>query len=77
MRVGYSRQGRFDEAEKLTLDTIRRFEDSRGREHPDSVYAMWKLGELYERQGKIEKAVEAYKVALGQLLKKSSLPELR
>jgi hypothetical protein len=60
----YARQGRYDEAEELTLDTIRRFENSRGHEHPDSVYAMWKLVQLYELQNKIEEAVQACEVAL-------------
>ena len=37
-------QGQFEEAEKLCLDTVRRLEKWRGKEHPDCIYALWKTG---------------------------------
>lgn len=60
----FARQGRFEEAENLTHDTIQRLEQSRGLEHPDTVYALWKMAQLYELQDKIEKAIETCELAV-------------
>jgi hypothetical protein len=60
----YARQHRFEEAEKLCLNTIQKLEKSRGHEHPDCVYALWKLGQLYELEGKIVKAADVCEIAL-------------
>jgi hypothetical protein len=51
----YARQGRFEEAKNLTLDMIRRLEESRGREHPDTVYALWKLSQIMKRWRRLRK----------------------
>lgn len=61
----YARTNRFDEAEKLVHEVIRRMElpDGRGPGHPDTVYAYFKLGQMYEVQSKYEEAINAYVVA--------------
>ena len=59
-----ARQRRFDEAEIMTRDTIERLEEFRGPEHPDTVYALWKMAKLYELQSNLEGAVKTCELAL-------------
>ena len=42
---------------------IKRLEASRGEAHPDTVYALSKLGQLYEIQERIDEAIDVCKVA--------------
>lgn len=60
----YARTGRLDEAERLSLDIIRKIQPSRGTAHPDCVYAFWKLAQLYELKGAHEKAIEYCEMGL-------------
>jgi tetratricopeptide (TPR) repeat protein len=60
----YAKQGRFDEAESLTLEIIALLEPSRGIAHPDCVYALYKLGMLYDRKQDYPRAIESYGLAL-------------
>ncbi|RMJ21438.1 hypothetical protein PHISP_07691 [Aspergillus sp. HF37] len=61
----YARQGRLDDAEHLTLSTLRGVKETRGIEHFDYIFGMWwKLGQLYELQKKVARAVDTYHVAL-------------
>ncbi|KAK2736911.1 hypothetical protein FQN57_000514 [Myotisia sp. PD_48] len=53
----YARQGLLEESEKLTLDTVSKIKVSRGHAHYDYVFAMWKLGHLYELQKKPDEAL--------------------
>lgn len=46
------------------MDIIDRLENSRGREHPDCVYGIWKLARLHELQGSTEQAIHACETAL-------------
>lgn len=59
----YARQGRLDEAERLSLETVSKVKISRGDEHPDFAYGMWKLGELWEKKEEQAKAINAYRTA--------------
>ncbi|KAK3331187.1 hypothetical protein B0H66DRAFT_613321 [Apodospora peruviana] len=60
----YARTGRLAQAEKLTLETLRKVETARGIAHPDCVYGLWKLALLYERMGQYGKAIEACELGL-------------
>lgn len=53
-----------DEAEELTLSTLERIKESRGSEHCDYIFGMWKLGQLHELQNNVAKALSAYRTAL-------------
>jgi tetratricopeptide (TPR) repeat protein len=61
-----ARQGdaRYEEAENLTRKIVEKLEKSRGLEHPDTVYALWKLARLLELQNKIEEAAKVCELAL-------------
>jgi tetratricopeptide (TPR) repeat protein len=60
----YTRTGRVKEAEILTLNVIKGVERSRGPAHPDTVFALYKLAQLYEIKGEKEKVLEACEKAL-------------
>jgi hypothetical protein len=64
----YSRQGRLKEAVELCKRTVTLLEVSRGIEHPDSVYALWKLAQLYRRQQDTKTAIKACEMALTRAL---------
>ena len=59
----YARSKRYAEAESLSRHVIERFEVSRGRGHPDTVYALFKSAQLFENQSKIKKALELSELA--------------
>ncbi|KAI9931072.1 hypothetical protein MW887_010729 [Aspergillus wentii] len=60
----YARQGRLEEAEEISLDVFERVTFSRGPLHPDCVYAMWKLGQLFELQKNLPRALSWYNAAV-------------
>lgn len=60
----YARDGRLDEAERLTLETLRMVEASRGVAHPDCVFCLLKLAQLYIRKRKWTAAIETCQLAL-------------
>jgi tetratricopeptide (TPR) repeat protein len=62
----YARLGKMDEAETLTVETIALLESSRGRAHPDCVFALYKLGLLYELKGDKRQAIKRYEEALNR-----------
>lgn len=63
----YARQGHLDKAEELSRDTIHRVEKSRGAAHPDCVYGLWKLAQLYELKGGIGRAIGTCETALERI----------
>lgn len=60
----YARGGRLDEAERLTLETLKMVEASRGVAHPDCVFCLLKLAQLYIRKRNWTTAIETCKLAL-------------
>ncbi|KAE8440751.1 hypothetical protein EG329_006610 [Mollisiaceae sp. DMI_Dod_QoI] len=70
----YSRQGELSEgkrrqelylkAEKQAKITIAQLQNASGEDHPDTVFATWKLSKLYTRQRKWEDAAQACEEAL-------------
>lgn len=63
----YARQGRFAEAESITKRTLTMLETSRGTIHPDYIYGLWKLAQLYIVQKKYDEALETTRTALGKV----------
>ncbi|OOQ86901.1 hypothetical protein PEBR_19617 [Penicillium brasilianum] len=59
----YARQGRLDEAERLSVETVSKVKASRGEDHPDFAHGMWKLGQLWEKKEEQAKAINAYQIA--------------
>ena len=59
----YSRQGRFREAKCMITETLPLLEKTRGATHPDFIFGLWKLAQLYvigdERPRAIETAILA------------------
>ena len=60
----YARTDRLDQAEELTLETIKKMETSRGKAHPDCVYGLWKLAQLYVLKGLHEEARQICELGL-------------
>jgi tetratricopeptide (TPR) repeat protein len=52
-----ARQGRLEEAEELAIDTVSKLEKERGISHPDTVYALLKLSQLYDKQDEMSKGI--------------------
>ncbi len=61
----YGRTNRFAEAEALVHEVIQRMEntEARGPGHPDTVYAYFKLAQLFELQNKYDEAIDSYTIA--------------
>lgn len=66
----YTRQGRLEEAVRLTLETTSKQETSRGDAHPDCVYGALKLTQVYIVKGEREKALATCKSGLVKADKK-------
>jgi hypothetical protein len=60
----YARQGRLEGAEKVTVETIKLVETRRGIAHPDCVFGMWKLAQLFALRSNRAKATEVCQMAL-------------
>ncbi|KAK1753583.1 hypothetical protein QBC47DRAFT_453421 [Echria macrotheca] len=60
----YARTDRLDEAEKLCGEIIARAEKARGSDHPDCVYALWRLARLYVLKGSRQKAIDTCQAGL-------------
>ncbi|KAF8860797.1 hypothetical protein BDZ45DRAFT_740937 [Acephala macrosclerotiorum] len=61
---GKTRQDLYEQAERVATETIAQLRKASGEEHPDTVFATWKLSKLYARQQKWSEAVEACVEAL-------------
>lgn len=60
----YARGGRLDEAERLTLETLKMVEASRGVAHPDCVFCLLKLAQLHIRKRNWTAAIETCRLAV-------------
>lgn len=60
----YARGGRLGEAERLTLETLSMVETSRGVAHPDCVFGLLKLAQLYIRKRSWTTAIKTCRLAL-------------
>ncbi|KAJ9607306.1 hypothetical protein H2200_008379 [Cladophialophora chaetospira] len=65
-----SRQGHLNEAHDLLSDTVSRLQTSRGAEHPDSFYGLWKLSVLQGRLGRTAEACASCKLAFERAAKR-------
>jgi len=60
----YARQGKLDEAEKLSLETVKHMETYRGIAHPDCVYGLKKLTQLYVLKQDRVRAIKTCRLGL-------------
>lgn len=60
----YARQGRLEAAERLGSETGQLVKASRGTAHPDNVYTLFKMAQLYEKMDDRRKAVQNCQLAL-------------
>ncbi|KAF4625976.1 hypothetical protein G7Y89_g12185 [Cudoniella acicularis] len=61
---GEARRDKYSQAEKEAKIIIAQIQKASGADHPDVVFATWKLSKLYARQGKWEDAARACTEAL-------------
>jgi tetratricopeptide (TPR) repeat protein len=60
----YNNQGKYQEAEQLSLRSLAIREKALGRDHPDVAQSLNNLASLYSNQGKFKEAEPLYKRAL-------------